>query len=120
MVRLVGTAPFAPSDIGYLGMICRFGLFGAALLIFLNVYMCEFTRRVLSRRTEDPVVAQTLVDLLVYVMICEILSTYIIDGGGAIFLALSIGYYSRVFITKGAVKNAVAAYGRSGALGSRR
>jgi hypothetical protein len=92
MMLVVGHGTFAASDIGYLGMLCRFGLIGYAILYIGNMLMHRFVEQLQRNPQVDAATRRSLVDLLLYVMITQLLSTFVLDGGGALLLVFAIAY----------------------------
>jgi len=95
MYLVVGNFGFAPSDIGYLGMLCRFGLIGYVLLFCCNMIMLRFAETVCAKKAISEATKNCLVALTSYVILTQALSTYVLDGGGGLLFALAIAYWGQ-------------------------
>ena len=95
LTLVYGSNFMALSDIGYLGELLQFGIFGFVLLFLCNLFVSLFALRVVQQPQIDMATKRTLVDLWLFVAMTELLSTYLWEEAGGMLLALSIGYVSR-------------------------
>ncbi|MBA2935949.1 hypothetical protein HZF05_17860 [Sphingomonas sp. CGMCC 1.13654] len=100
LASVYGNSILAPSDIGYLGEFLQFGMLGLLLLLLCNMLVYRFVKSAGGRPDSDIVIGRTLTSLFLFVAIMQTTSTFLWEEGGALILALSIGYASRSVLSR--------------------
>jgi len=97
--RLFGNEFFAPSDIGFYGILFQYGLVGFAAVFALNYFVYRFVRRFIKQRP-GTAAARTLALTFLFVATYQIISPYLLEEAGSLLLALALGTSKQLRVPK--------------------